>query len=273
MNEIELGRLRVELLRAAIKKTTTCTRARPDGNQTEFGKLLGYKDGAHVRQMLSGERPVSEKTIRLIEELPGMAGWFTGRSEFASAGVPSFVHHGPPGSGAPINAPKGVLLEGLPGISAPTIKDSLETSVGEPLVLRSGRAVAVVGEVQGSPDGEISIDDYPAGVGHGWIDIYTTDSLAYGLKVRGDGMRPRIKSGEHIVIEPGIKAEPGDDVLVKFSDGSAVVKELLWIRDGEVCLGSVSSAIPPITRPLDAILSVHRIAAVIHRGSGMYRAE
>lgn len=173
----------------------------------------------------------------------------------------------------PINTPKGLVIKGPPQISELSIKSSLETNVSEPLMLTAGRAVAVVGEVQGNPDGQISIDDYPTGSSHGWIEIYTTDTSAYGLKVRGDGMRPRIKSGEHIVVEPGIEAQPGDDVVVKFADGSAVVKELLWTRDGEVCLGSVSNAAPPATRPLDTILSIHRIGAIIPRGSGMYRPD
>jgi hypothetical protein len=86
MNELELAQLRVELLRAAIERLTP-------GNQTEFGRRLGYKDGAFVRQMLSGTKPVTEKTIRKIEALPDMAGWFTGHAELASAGAPALAEH------------------------------------------------------------------------------------------------------------------------------------------------------------------------------------
>lgn len=74
MNELELQERRIERLRAAIDKVA-------DGNRTSFAKKLGYKDGAFVRQMLSGDRAVSEKTIRLIEALPGMKGWFEASSE------------------------------------------------------------------------------------------------------------------------------------------------------------------------------------------------
>src|SRR5258706_2734274 len=70
MNELELNHLKIELLRRAIDKVT-------DGNKSAFGRRLGYKDGAFVRQMLSGERPVSEKTIRSIESIAGMNGWFS----------------------------------------------------------------------------------------------------------------------------------------------------------------------------------------------------
>ncbi|KAK53998.1 peptidase S24-like protein [Bordetella bronchiseptica OSU054] len=47
------------------------------GNKTDFGRRLGYKDGAFVRQMVGGIRPVTEKTIRAIESMPGMRGWFS----------------------------------------------------------------------------------------------------------------------------------------------------------------------------------------------------
>ncbi|CAG9194046.1 hypothetical protein BCAR13_110092 [Paraburkholderia caribensis] len=69
MNELELQKRRVARLRDAIERVSA-------GNKTAFGKRLGYADGAFVRQMLSGDRAVTEKTIRQIEALPGMTGWF-----------------------------------------------------------------------------------------------------------------------------------------------------------------------------------------------------
>lgn len=41
-----------------------------------MGKKLGHKRGAQVGHMLSGRRPITEKTIECIEALPGFAGWF-----------------------------------------------------------------------------------------------------------------------------------------------------------------------------------------------------
>lgn len=46
------------------------------GGKAALGRLLGYKDGAFVRQMIAGERPITEKTIRLVHEKPGLSGWF-----------------------------------------------------------------------------------------------------------------------------------------------------------------------------------------------------
>lgn len=36
----------------------------------------------------------------------------------------------------------------------------------------------------------------------GWLKIYSDDPNAYGLRVRGDSMWPRIQSGEFVLIEP-----------------------------------------------------------------------
>lgn len=45
-------------------------------SKAALGRALGYRDGAFVRQMVDGERQVSEKTVDAIESLPGMRGWF-----------------------------------------------------------------------------------------------------------------------------------------------------------------------------------------------------
>lgn len=80
MDEAQIRALRVTRLRDAIDKLT-------DGNITAFGKRLGFRDGAYIGQMLRGDRPISEKTVRAIEALPGLAGWFStdGQSDGAEA--------------------------------------------------------------------------------------------------------------------------------------------------------------------------------------------
>lgn len=49
------------------------------GNAAQLGRALDYKDGAFVRQMLAGRRPITEKTVQAVEALPmrGVAGWFS----------------------------------------------------------------------------------------------------------------------------------------------------------------------------------------------------
>lgn len=48
-----------------------------NGDRSAFGRRLGYENGAFVRQMLNGSRAITERTIRKIESLPGMRGWFS----------------------------------------------------------------------------------------------------------------------------------------------------------------------------------------------------
>jgi len=70
MKEALIAEQRRELLSKAIDRLT-------QGDKSAYGRRLGFKDGAFIRQMLSGSRAISEKTIRLIESMPSMAGWFT----------------------------------------------------------------------------------------------------------------------------------------------------------------------------------------------------
>ena len=53
-----------------------------EGNKARLGRALGYRDGALVGQMLSNPqiRPITEKTIDKIHDLPGGFGWFNGES-------------------------------------------------------------------------------------------------------------------------------------------------------------------------------------------------
>lgn len=56
------------------------------GSKAELGRELGYADGAFVRQMIAGERPITEKTIQKAESIPGCKGWF---DQFAPPPSPS----------------------------------------------------------------------------------------------------------------------------------------------------------------------------------------
>lgn len=68
MNEQELNAYRA-------KRLSDLLRERFDGNKVALGRALGYSSGAFVRQMIDGERPVSEKTVLKIHALHGCRGW------------------------------------------------------------------------------------------------------------------------------------------------------------------------------------------------------
>ena len=46
------------------------------GGRAALGRMLGLTSGAFIRQMIDGERPITEKTIKAIHKLEGCAGWF-----------------------------------------------------------------------------------------------------------------------------------------------------------------------------------------------------
>lgn len=91
----------------------------PDfGGRAALGRALGYKDGAYVRQMIDGERTISEKTIVAVHELRGgkFRGWFDAAPAAPTASVVQAREPAPPGdfSGrAPPSASEWSVLEDL----------------------------------------------------------------------------------------------------------------------------------------------------------------
>lgn len=324
MNDLELNKLRAKLLQAAIDRAT-------DGNVSAFGRRLGYKDGAFVRQMLNGSRPVTEKTIRQIEAIPGLKGWFNstmaapvadtehksseadavstqenapligrepkqatdnldpsgytvaqrvaaalagkvGPAEFASVigisidsatdwlnGVgaePTLVHLVKMQESYGVNTVWLAKGKGDPGVAIRYNDD------WKPIPITNWRPIPVVGNAQLGDDGLFVDLEYPVGHGDGYVDFPSRDPGAYALKCKGDSMRPRIQPGEFVIVEPDHPYEPGDDVLVKSTDGRVMVKRYLYKTPGRLYLVSVNDKHEPISIPDEEIEKVHFVRAI-----------
>jgi hypothetical protein len=50
--------------------------SRLKGGNASLGRLLGYRDGAYVGQMIGGHRPITEKLIEKIHGMHGLSTWF-----------------------------------------------------------------------------------------------------------------------------------------------------------------------------------------------------
>ena len=74
----------------------------------------------------------------------------------------------------------------------------------------------------------------------GWLKIYSDDPDAFGLRVKGDSMWSRIKSGEYVLIEPNTKVFPGMRVFVRTVEGHNMIKILGYDRDGEYQFTSIN---------------------------------
>lgn len=122
--------------------------------------------------------------------------------------------------------------------------------------------IPVVGTAQLGDNGFWAPLEYPAGHGDGYINYPTRDAQAYAIRVKGDSMRPRIKPGEYVIIEPEAPVEPGHEVLVKTRDGRVMVKVLNFRRNGIIELSSINEDHRPITLEENEIEIIHSVAGI-----------
>lgn len=119
------------------------------------------------------------------------------------------------------------------------------------------RSVPVRGEIQ--PDGQDARNS--AGYDGGCIRWPSYDRDAYALKCVGDGMAPRIKAGEFVIIEPGHRYVPGDEVLLVTPE-EVTVKTFLFERDGIYHLLPVNENTLPVRVSKSAVSRIQYVAGV-----------
>jgi phage repressor protein C with HTH and peptisase S24 domain len=122
--------------------------------------------------------------------------------------------------------------------------------------------IPVVGTAQLGDDGYWHEQEFPVGHGDGHVRYYSDDPNCYALRVKGDSMRPRIKPGEFVVVEPNAATAPGDEVLVKVRDGRRMVKILHSRRNGQLELYSVNDLHRPLTLDEEQVEAVHRVLGI-----------
>lgn len=104
--------------------------------------------------------------------------------------------------------------------------------------------------------------EYPIGVGDGYISWPTKDKNAYALLCVGDSMKPRIKHGEFVVIEPGHEVQPGDEVAIKDKQGRVMVKQFAYTRSGLDYFVSINENYAPFSIDLQDIEMMHYVAGI-----------
>lgn len=152
----------------------------------------------------------------------------------------------------------GVSIAELAGSEAlPVATDTLDVGHAR------GGAVPVVGHAQLGTQGYFEEIDFPVGHGDGYLRIHSDDPNAYGLRVSGDSMHPRIKNGEYVLIEPNKPFHAGDEVMVRTLDGQAMIKEFIYLRDGMYRFDSVNQNHPPIHIPQGEVSKVHLVGGIL----------
>lgn len=176
-----------------------------------------------------------------------------GLSALANLGFnPDWVNYGPP------NKKRLSLSSDTNGAS----ETAESNAAGGPNIGRMLMA-PVVGMAQLGDNGFWAELETPVGFGDGHIPFPAKSPNAYALRCSGDSMKPRIKNGEFVIVDPSLPVAPGDEVLVKASDGRVMVKELLYIRDNNVHLMSVNEAHGKLSIPLSGVECLHRIAGIM----------
>lgn len=153
----------------------------------------------------------------------------------------------------------GVSIAELAGGQAPALSTADTLAVGH----ARGGAVPVVGHAQLGTQGYFEEIDFPVGHGDGYLRIHSDDPNAYGLRVTGDSMHPRIKNGEYVLIEPNKSFHAGDEVMVRTLDGQAMIKEFIYLRDGMYRFDSVNQNHPPIHIPQDNVSKIHLVGGIL----------
>ncbi|MBC3436081.1 helix-turn-helix transcriptional regulator [Pseudomonas sp. BW16M2] len=134
-------------------------------------------------------------------------------------------------------------------------------------------AVPVVGYAQLGVNGYFEALDFPAGHGDGYLNIHSDDPKAYGLKVTGDSMHPRIKNGEYVLVEPSKAYFSGDEVMVRTTNGRTMIKEFIYLRDGMYRFDSVNAEHAPIHIAEDEIEHIHLVGGILKSSRFMHTTK
>ena len=164
------------------------------GGNAALGRLLDYKDGAFVGQMIRGIRPITEKTINTAEALPGCAGWFSAENKSQPPVTLNLDEH------PDLVQIRKVSLRLQAGIEGFAIEP--EEGDGPPIFFRAD-----------------------------WMQArgYKPYKLL-AIRVKGSSMEDKLNEGDTVVVNTA-DVEPADgEVFAVNYEGEPVVKRL--VRDG-----------------------------------------
>lgn len=205
MDSDDLKQYRIDRLTAAVQRCCA-------GNRSEFGRLLGYKDGAFVRQMLAGSRPVTEKTVRQIEEIPGLRGWFEDDNGAADESTE------------------------VASISSSEAAIRIAGAVVVPLLANSGSM---------GPGSEVAHDDVVVGkltLSPAWVTsrikpLTRPENLRF-IHGYGDSMEPTFFDGDVMLVDTGVNTADVDGVYVLEANNRIYIKRVRQTLGGEYQVSS-----------------------------------
>lgn len=223
------------------------------GNVAEFARAHGYSR-SQISQFLSDTynngRSIGERAARTIDERVGNpAGWLD----------------------LPLSEPEMSALRFPFSTAELRVATNqtrpIDSSPHAPYLAR----IPIVADLSTNTEGVIEkLDFYEKDFE--FLEYYTMEN-AQAARINGWGLRPRIKSGEYLVVDNGLEPRPGDDVLMMLKDERVLVIQFLFERDGEKTFGSLRDGSTTVIVKDDEILTCDVIILVVHRGARTFREE
>jgi SOS-response transcriptional repressor LexA len=98
----------------------------------------------------------------------------------------------------------------------------------------------------------------------GVISIDRDDRRAFGVKIRGDSMSPRIMEGDDAIVCPTWTLRPGDTVIARTVEGDVMCKVYTPRNGGRIALlSSFNPAYPPFELDMESVAWIYPVGQVV----------
>lgn len=187
------------------------------GNAEAFGKMLGFANGGYIRQCLrpNDPRPVRSSLIGRVNDHPLMQGWFDGLM--------------PPIVAADVRPrPAGQVNMQWPQAGHPRDQASAWHSAASAFTLPPRLS---------------------------WEQLMQSQELPplFVLVTPDDALAPNLTRGTPVVFERGVRAEPGDCILVRTAAGQRYMRRLVQGRGENWVAQALDPAYVTLTRDEDGL--------------------
>jgi len=191
--------------------------------QQAFADTIGVTNG-YVSQLVRGHREIGEKIARKIEAILGLPDLF-------------------------------LDIESNLGYN------NANGSFQETIKLGRFTRVPVIGMIR--PNGNVWEGLEMNSQGSGFINYPTKDVKAYAIRCTGDALKPRIKDGEYVIIEPEMPVLSGDEVAILSLEGKYIMQTFEYIRENKLYYTSINEDTLKESMELSLIEGYYLIAAIV----------
>jgi len=133
--------------------------------------------------------------------------------------------------------------------------------------------VPVAGNAHLGKEGYFEVAEFPPEQRKGCIKIHSDDPDAFGLRVMGDSLLPRIKNGEFVLIEPNKPFLSGDEVMVRTKSGQTMIREFIYLRDGMYRLDSLNAEPVPLHIAQSDVEEIYLVGGILKSSRFLHSAS